>query len=826
MARIEKGVDLGGVAVRILAALLILIGLVLAIGGGWLLALGGSFYYLLAGLGLIASGVMLWRLRLLGAWIYIGVFALTVLWALWEVGLNGWALVPRVVAPAVLLAFVIAAFPALDSRRGRRLALGGGAIFVVGALIAGFAVAQANRPAAPAAVRTAALAPSSGAPDAGTGADWPAYGGTQGARRYSPLDQINRDNVGRLERVWTFRTGDIPEEKWGAETTPLKVGDTVYLCTARNILIALDARTGEQRWRYDPEVSDDWIPYTAACRGVAFYDTRAAGSPTTTGPAIPTRPAAPAPQPAPVPIPAVAPAACATRIIEGTLDGRLIAVDARTGRPCAGFGTNGAVDIKVGMGDVIPGMVSITSAPTIVRGVIVTGHQVLDGQYNEAPSGVIQGFDAVTGELRWAWDMTRPDLTGRPPEGDTYTRGTPNMWTTASGDEQLGLVYLPMGNSAADYYSADRSEAENRYATSLVALDVTTGRPAWSFQTVHKDVWDYDLGSQATLIDYPTSVGVVPALVLPSKQGDLYILDRRTGRRLTPVEERRVPQGGVEPAERAPTQPFSRFHTLARRDLTERDMWGMSPIDQMICRIGFRQAAYDGMYTPPTSDRRWIQYPGYNGGSDWGGVAVDPRRGWIIANYNDMPNYNRLVPREEANEKGWFPRGDPREKKGPGSEGAGDPQLGVPYAIDVNAGWRMKATGMLCKQPPYGGIRAIDIRTGRTVWDRPLGTARKNGPFGIPSMLPFDIGTPNNGGSVVTAGGLIFVAAATDDLIRAIDIETGETVWSDVLPAGGQAAPMVYEQDGRQYLVIMAGGHHFMETPAGDYVIAWALPQR
>ena len=409
------------------------------------------------------------------------------------------------------------------------------------------------------------------------------------------------------------------------------------------------------------------------------------------------------------------------------------------------------------------------------------------------------------------------------------------MWTTASGDEQLGLVYLPMGNSAADYWSSNRTPEENRYATALVALDVTTGQPAWTFQTVHKDVWDYDLGSQATLIDYPTAAGVVPALILPSKQGDLYILDRRTGRALTPVEERRVPQGGVEPRARTATQPFSLFHTLARRELTERDMWGMSPIDQMICRIGFRQAAYDGMYTPPTSDRRWIQYPGYNGGSDWGGVAVDPRRGWIIANYNDMPNYNRLVPREEANEKGWFPRGDPRLKKQTpesrggvpeGAEGAGDPQWGVPYAIDVNAGWRMKSTGMLCKQPPYGGIRAIDIRTGRTVWDRPLGTARKNGPFGIPSMLPLDIGTPNNGGSVVTAGGLIFIAAATDDLIRAIDIETGETVWSDVLPAGGQAAPMVYEQDGRQYLVIMAGGHHFMETPAGDHVIAYALPER
>ena len=809
-----------------IGVIFILVGLPLVIGGAWLLMLGGSFYYLPAGLAFVASGALLVLGRPLGAWIYTGLYVLTLLWALWEVGLDGWALVPRVVAPTVLMALLIAALPLLLPR-GRRAALIGGGALAVLLILGGILVGFANRAEPPLSVP----AGSGDMAEPGlyrTGADWPAFGGTYAARRYSPLTQINRDNVEELERVWLFHTEDLPEDKWGAETTPLKIGDTLYLCTARNELIALDAATGEQRWRYDPEVSDDWIPYTAACRGVAYYDTRrtAVAQPASEAPSSPVRAGQ-----------AADASACATRIIEGTLDGRLIAVDAHTGRPCPGFGENGQVDIKRGMGEIIPGMVSMTSAPTIVRGVVVTGHQVLDGQYNEAPSGVIQGFDAVTGELRWAWDMTRPDINGLPPEGETYTRGTPNMWTTATGDEQLGLVYLPMGNSAADYYSSDRSEAENRFATSLVALDVTTGKPAWSFQTVHIDVWDYDLGSQATLIDYPTDAGAVPALVLPSKQGDLYILDRRTGVPLVEVEERPVPGGGVEPEMRSATQPFSGFHTLAMDDLTERDMWGMSPIDQMICRIGFRRAEYDGMYTPPSTERRWIQYPGYNGGSDWGGVAVDPRRGVIIANYNDMPNYNRLVPREQANERGWYPRGHPelQESAGmpasrggvpEGAEGAGDPQWGVPYAIDVNAGWRMGFTGMLCKQPPYGGIRAIDIRTGRTLWDRPLGQARKNGPFGIPSMLPIDIGTPNNGGSVVTAGGLIFIAAATDDLIRAIDIETGETVWTDVLPAGGQAAPIVYEEDGRQFLVLMTGGHHFMETPRGDQVIAWALPER
>jgi len=301
------------------------------------------------------------------------------------------------------------------------------------------------------------------------------------------------------------------------------------------------------------------------------------------------------------------------------------------------------------------------------------------------------------------------------------------------------------------------------------------------------------------------------------------VLDRRTGKPLTPIGTIRAPGGGVEPKDRAPTQIVSLWHTLRKPDLTEKDMWGMSPIDQMICRIQFRQASYKGFYTPPESMRRSIEYPGYNGGTDWGGVAVDPVRGVIVANYNDMPNYVRLVPRRKANEMGWAPRDQARGNIG-GAEGAGDPQAHTPYAIDVNAGWRLPFTGLLCKQPPYGGIRAIDIATGKTIWDRPIGTARTNGPFGIPSMLPVTIGTPNNGGAVVTASGLIFVAAATDNLIRAIDLATGKTLWSDVLPAGGQATPMTYEANGKQYLVIYAGGHHFMETPVGDEVVAYALP--
>lgn len=778
--------------------LVALIGLVLLMGGLWLAVLGGSLYYLLTGAAMIASGVLLIRGRLTGGWLYVAIVVVSVAWAWWEVGANAWAQVPRVIAPVVLLAIVLPAMATLVARSDRWRLAGGGIALALVLTVANFWAAASGAPspiegALPAA-GTAGMADPSGQQ---VGADWPAYGGTGAARRYSALAQINPANVGKLKRAWTIHTGDVPSspkiaKTFGAETTPLKVGDSLYLCTPKNVMIALDPATGEQRWRYDPNVPDRAIPYTAACRGVVYYAV----------------PGAAADQP------------CATRIIEGTLDARLIAVDARTGRPCADFGTNGQTDIKRGMGKVRWGYVSITSPPTLVRGVLVTGHQVLDGQDRWAPSGVIQGFDAVTGQLRWAWDMMHPERSGYPPEGETFARGTPNMWTMASGDEQLGLVYLPMGNASADYYSSLRRPEENMFATSLVALDVTTGKPRWRFQAVRKDVWDYDFGAQATLVDYKG----VPAMVLPSKQGDIYILDRRTGQPLTPVGTIRAPGGGVEPEQRAATQPVSLWHTLRKRELTERDMWGMSPIDQMVCRIQFRRASYKGFYTPPEADRRSIEYPGYNGGTDWGGIAVDPQRGVIVANYNDMPNYVRLVPREEANKRGWAPRDQARGAIG-GAEGAGDPQANTPYAVDVNAGWRLPFTGMLCKQPPYGGIRAIDMATGKTIWDRPLGEARTNGPFGIPSMLPVTIGTPNNGGAVVTAGGLIFIAAATDNLIRAIDLRTGETLWKDVLPGGGQATPMTYEVNGRQYLVIMAGGHHFMETPVSDELVAYALPE-
>ncbi|KRA97880.1 glucose dehydrogenase [Devosia sp. Root685] len=799
---------------------LLVFGLPIAAGGLWLITLGGSWYYLPAGIGLLLTAWFLFQRSLNALWIYIITYIATLIWALWEVGLDGWGQVPRLIAPTIVLILVLTTVPMLRGsvrRFGQAAAAGlvlAGALGVVGIANQGIGTPLAQEMEEPAAVTPEPYGgPADAAPELvavpaqptyvalETGADWPAYGGTHRALRYSPLEQITKENVAGLEKIWEFRTGDLPQndEPFGNQNTPVKVGDRLYLCSAMNKIFALDAATGTQFWTFDPEVSTDALGYNASCRGLVYFE-----DPTAERGEL-----------------------CASRVVNLTHDARMIALDTETGQLCPDFGNSGMVNLMEGIGDFAPGFYAPTSPPTLVRDVLVVGSQVSDGQQRTAPSGVIRGFNAVTGELEWAWDMDRPGETGLPPEGEVYTEGTPNSWTIASGDDELGLVYIPMGNSAVDYWGGDRSEAENTYSTAIVALDVETGAVAWHYQTVHYDIWDYDLGGQGSLVDFPTPEGPVPAIIMPSKQAQFYILDRATGEPLVNIEERPAPQGGVEPERLSPTQPYvTDFPNLLKPDLTEAQMWGTTPLDQLWCRIQFRQAAYDGVYTPPTVDQPWIQFPGYNGGSDWGGIAVDPVNGVLIANYNNMPNYNQLVPREEVDAMGVVSINDPSydPDAGSGSHGSISPQAESPYGIRVNAGWRVPFTGLLCKQPPYGGIAAIDLNTREMLWDRPFGSARKNGPFGIPSMLPVDIGTPNNGGGVVTASGLFFISATTDDLFRAIDTETGDELWQVELPAGGQATPMTYEAGGKQIVVLNAGGHDFMGTPIGDYFIAYALP--
>ena len=636
--------------------------------------------------------------------------------------------------------------------------------------------------------------------------DWPAYGRDDQATRYSPLTQITPENVSRLQQVFVYHTGSLPPKgkpnKWAAETTPIKVGDSLYLCSATNDMMRVDAATGQEKWHFHAHESYDAIPYTAACKAVTYYtsSTAAEGQP------------------------------CHNRIIEATLDNRLIAVDAEDGKLCEAFGHGGQVNLMQGMGWSVPGFVAMTTAPPIINGVVVVNHEVLDGQRRWAPSGVIRGYDAESGKFLWAWDVNNPDDHHQPDKDHYYSRGTPNSWAAMTGDNALGLVYVPTGNSAADYYSALRSEAENRVSSSVVALDVRTGEPRWVFQTVHKDVWDYDIGSQATLFDYHADDGsVIPALIMPTKRGQTFILDRRTGKPLPdfPVVEKPAPNPGfVKDDPRAPTQPWSTgVPRLGIPKMTEANTWGISPLDQLACRIKFRRAHYVGEFTPPTIKQPWLEYPGYNGGSDWGSISYNPQTGIMLANWSILPMYDQLVSRKKADKMGLIPIDSPQYNPGAGGAEGNGAQAQTPYGIVVTPYWN-SFTQIMCNEPPYGMITAIDLKAHKILWQKPLGTARSNGPWGIATGLPLNIGTPNNGGSVMTAGGLAFIGASTDNLLHAIDLKTGKTLWTGALPGGGQANAMTYAVNGRQYVAIMAGGHHFMRSPVSDALVVYALPEK
>ncbi|MXV44515.1 PQQ-binding-like beta-propeller repeat protein [Saccharibacter sp. 17.LH.SD] len=636
--------------------------------------------------------------------------------------------------------------------------------------------------------------------------DWPVYGRDDYQSRFSPLTQITPQNVSQLKRVFVYHTGSLVPKgkinKWAAETTPIKVGDSLYLCSAMHDMMRVDATTGEEKWHFQANENYDSIPYTASCKGVVYF----------------TSSQVPEGQP------------CHNRIMEATVDNRLIEVDADTGKICPMFGFNGQVNLMQGMGWSVPGFVAMTSPPPIVNGVIVVNHEVLDGQRRWAPSGVIRGYDAESGKFVWAWDVNNPDDHHLPANGKYYSRGTPNSWAAMTGDNALGLVYVPTGNSAVDYYSAMRTDAENKVSSSVVAIDVRTGAPRWVFQTVHKDVWDYDIGSQATLYDAPQPDGTtIPALIMPTKRGQTFILDRRTGKPLPgfPVVEKEAPHPGVVPGDvRAPTQPWSvGVPRFGFPPLTEADMWGMSPLDQLYCRIKFRKAAYTGEFTPPHINQPWIEYPGYNGGSDWGSIAYNPKTGILLANWNNLPMYDQLVPRKKADHLGLIPIDSPQyNPKAGGAEGNGA-QGDTPFGIVVTPFWNA-FTQMMCNRPPYGMITAIDLHAHKILWQKPLGDARANGPWGLPTGLPLPIGTPNNGGPVITAGGVAFVAATTDNELHAFDMATGKLLWTDVLPGGGQATPITYAVNGRQYVAIVAGGHHFMRTPISDALVVYALPEQ
>ena len=794
------GSPTGILLIRFYAVFLVLVGGLLAIGGIKLALAGGAYYYLLSGAVLIASGILLWSKRRLGAWLYGLFFVATLGWAVWEVGGDGWALLPRIAAPAVVGLWLLMPIVRRNLVGQRPLAQFDALVTI---LVAGIVAIAAG-------AGFHALQPQSSDPIFQTGTtsftatplpatsvnsngNWQHYGNDQGGSRFSGLDQITLENVRHLKVAWTTRVGySVFGEGANFEATPIKVGESLYLCKSDNEVIALNAETGEIRWRFNPKIDPSGLTQAVACRGVSYYRV-----PEATG-------------------------ACAERIITNTVDARLIALDAATGELCRDFGTNGVTSLLTGMGDVGKGYYYVSSAPTIVRGKVVLGGWVSDNQYWGEPSGVIRAYDVVTGKFAWAFDMGRPDRQTEPPAGEDYTRSTPNSWAPMSADEDLGLVYAPTGNATPDWYGASRRSFDDQYSSSVVALDAETGKPRWSFQTTHHDLWDYDVPSQPTLADIQGPNGVEKILVQATKRGELFVLDRRTGVPLANVVEHPVPQGGAPGERLSPTQPYSDGMPSTRGpNLRERDMWGVTPLDQMWCRIEFKKTRYDGHATPPGLEPT-LSYPGSAGGTDWGSVSIDPDRGILITNALRMAMRVQLVPRAVADQMNLKPLTVETAKRGV----AGGPQAKTPYGILVAP--FLSPLQVPCQRPPYGTISGIDLRTHKLLWTQPFGTARESGPFHIPSMLPITMGVPNWGGSITTRGGLTFIAASQDRYIRAFDTATGKLLWQSFLPAGGGATPLSYlsTASGRQFVVIVAGGSYPIQSKFGDYIVAFALPSR
>ncbi|QDZ06870.1 membrane-bound PQQ-dependent dehydrogenase, glucose/quinate/shikimate family [Sphingomonas panacisoli] len=775
--------------------LLAILGGFFVVAGGELAWLGGSIYYLLAGIALIVSGALIGRGDRRGQWLYLAIWVATWLWAIWEVGFDTLQLIPRVVAPTVLLLLV--GLTLVARRPGRHAGKRVGAIAATGlaGLIGLHFVLPASLHAAPA---PGALPPSSQPPSG----DWSSYGGTLAGDRFSPLDQITPANVANLKLVWTQRTGDgvMPDEavkhlrEYHSEATPIHIGDTLFTCTPHSYVQAIDATTGKTRWSWHTNADIKGNSYLV-CRGVSYFEAPA-GTP------------------------------CPRRIFAPTFDAKMYALDADTGRPCPTFGKGGYIDLRDNMGTSPAAFQISTSPPVVANGRLIIGERVIDNVAVDEPAGVVRAYDPVSGAPVWAWDMGRSDDAIAPLAGtDVYTRGTPNVWGAMTADAANGIVYLGTGNATPDYWIGKRRPFDDKYGSSIVALDIATGKMRWHRQLVHRDTWDMDVPVGPSLVDLPLpSGGTVPALVQTTKMGQVYLLNRLTGEPLAAIEERPVStKGGMPDEAYSPTQPFSvGMPSFTPPPPTERATWGATPIDQLLCRIEFRKAGAAGIYAPFSTTDTIIGHPAFDGVTDWGGGAVDPERGIFTVNTMAMPFRIHLVRADS-------PEGQKMIKAAErGGENAKAPiyyqQYGTPYVAVVQA-W-IGAFGAPCSAPPWGKLTAVDLKTRKVMWSDVLGTARDTGLFGTHLGLPLKTGVPNLGGTIITRGGVVFIGATTDQYLRAFDVRTGAELWKARLPAGAQATPMTYlGKDGRQYIVITAGGHGALGTRYGDYTLAFALPK-
>jgi quinoprotein glucose dehydrogenase len=656
---------------------------------------------------------------------------------------------------------------------------------------------------------------------------WQFYGGDAGGQRFSAAHQITPANVGSLAQAWSFSTGDMASKgdamaRASFENTPILADGRLYVCSPFDEVSAIDPGTGRQIWRFDPKIDTTVrYPNDDTCRGVAYWRNPAAAN----GP-------------------------CAARIYLATLDRRLIALDAATGKPCDGFGDRGTVTIALELkpgsapiaytttatsadatrlgilppgyklpknawlrfkiahakdGSVVGyyrvGSIQSTSAPVVARGVVIVGSSIDDNQRVDEVRGTVHAYDAMTGAPKWSWD---PLADQRAP----FRGGAANVWAPISVDETRGLVYLPVSSASPDFWGGDR-KGDGHYANSVTALDIETGKLAWSFQTTHHDLWDYDIPAQPTLGIVTYKGKTSPAVIQTTKQGLLFTLNAATGVPVIPVVERKVPQGGAPGEQVWPTQPFPVAPApLAPITIKPDDAFGLTFWDRGACRSKMQGVRVGTLYTPP-SLQGTILYPFTGGGSNWGGIAFDPAHDIVYANTSSAMHLVTLVARKDF--------AATRERF---AEKEVSPNTGAPFGMMRET--VLSPLGIPCNPPPWGQLHAIDMHTGRILWSVPLGTTEDMAPFS--EYILGKTGTPNFGGPIVTAGGLVFIGAAMDNYLRAFDARTGEELWRGRLPAGGQATPMTYVWKGRQYVVIAAGGHSKSNTRRGDQVVAFALP--